>query len=259
MGTDRHPTVRRARPLTRASAESAVGAVARGARAVRNCSTVLAMDRVRVQHFSDVLCVWAYISQVRVEELLAAFGDKVILEYHFVDVFGDRAQLEAKWRDRGGLAAYSKHVKDVVAQFDHIDVHPDVWTVTAPRTSMSCHIFLRAVGLLDDPEALPRAAWEMRRAFFRDCRDVSSRQAQLEIAEQLDLDRAAIEVHLSNGLACAALSGDLRIAREHAVKVSPTFVLNEGRQRLAGNVGYKVIEANLRELLANPGERASWC
>ncbi len=28
---------------------------------------------------------------------------------------------------------------------------------------------------------------------------------------------------------------------------------------LFGDVGYKVIEANIEELLANPGERASWC
>lgn len=34
--------------------------------------------------------------------------------------------------------------------------------------------------------------------------------------------------------------------------VSPTLIFNEGRQRLNGNVGYRVIEANIRELRHNP-------
>ena len=44
------------------------------------------------------------------------------------------------------------------------------------------------------------------------------------------------------------------------IEGSPTFVLNEGRQKLYGNVGYRVIEANIRELLRTPtaGEM-SWC
>lgn len=43
--------------------------------------------------------------------------------------------------------------------------------------------------------------------------------------------------------------------------VSSTLIFNEGRQRLNGNVGYRVIEANIRELLHNlpeeqPGVRS---
>jgi predicted DsbA family dithiol-disulfide isomerase len=41
---------------------------------------------------------------------------------------------------------------------------------------------------------------------------------------------------------------------------SPTIVLNEGRQKLYGNVGYGVIEANIKELLKSPDAgAASWC
>jgi hypothetical protein len=43
------------------------------------------------------------------------------------------------------------------------------------------------------------------------------------------------------------------------VDVSPTFVFNDGRQRLNGNVGYRVIEANVRELLRAPEAGRSWC
>jgi hypothetical protein len=34
---------------------------------------------------------------------------------------------------------------------------------------------------------------------------------------------------------------------------------NEGRQRLNGNVGYRVLEANIRELLNHPAGEQSWC
>jgi predicted DsbA family dithiol-disulfide isomerase len=217
------------------------------------------MTTVRVQHFSDVLCVWAYVGQVRVDQLLTSFGDQVAVDYHFLDVFGDLANVESKWRDRGGLAAYCEHVKKVVERFEHVDVHDDVWKTTPPQTSMSCHLFLHAVGMLDEADALPRAAWAMREAFFRECRDISSRAVQCELAEQLGFDVAAIEANLASGRAHAALSADGRLAREQMVKMSPTFVFNDGRQRLAGNVGYRVVEANVRELLANPADEASWC
>ena len=47
----------------------------------------------------------------------------------------------------------------------------------------------------------------------------------------------------------------------HGVQGSPTFVFNEGRQMLYGNVGYRIIEANLRELLSRPSAEGmpSWC
>jgi len=55
------------------------------------------------------------------------------------------------------------------------------------------------------------------------------------------------------------LSKDFDLIKEHTVTVSPTLIFNEGRQRLNGNVGYRVIEANIRELLHNPTEEQSWC
>ena len=44
------------------------------------------------------------------------------------------------------------------------------------------------------------------------------------------------------------------------IEGSPSFVLNEGRQKLYGNVGFRIIEANIQELLRAPGgDQASWC
>ena len=64
---------------------------------------------------------------------------------------------------------------------------------------------------------------------------------------------------LESGRAHAELDHDARLQRDYAVQVSPSLVLNEGRQHLNGNVGYRVIEANVRELLHKPADEMSWC
>jgi hypothetical protein len=35
--------------------------------------------------------------------------------------------------------------------------------------------------------------------------------------------------------------------------------MNDGRQKLFGNVGYRLLEANVQELLRTPAGEASWC
>ena len=55
------------------------------------------------------------------------------------------------------------------------------------------------------------------------------------------------------------LSGDLDLARDNHVRASPTLLCNEGRQRLTGNVGYRVLVANVRELLQAPTGGQLWC
>jgi len=64
---------------------------------------------------------------------------------------------------------------------------------------------------------------------------------------------------IDNGEAFAERAHDMEVQRELDVAMSPAMVLNEGRQRFNGNVGYRVIEANIRELLHTPGVEASGC
>lgn len=37
------------------------------------------------------------------------------------------------------------------------------------------------------------------------------------------------------------------------------MTFNEGRQTLSRNVGYRVLEANIRELIERPAGQQSWC
>jgi predicted DsbA family dithiol-disulfide isomerase len=94
---------------------------------------------------------------------------------------------------------------------------------------------------------------------FKDLRDISDRKIQFEIAEKLALPIASLYSQIDSGEAYAQLSKDFDLLKEYSVTVSPTLIFNEGRQRLNGNVGYRVIEANIRELLNNPRDEQSWC
>lgn len=225
------------------------------------------MDKVKIQHFSDVLCVWAYVSQIRVDELKRQFGEQIEMDYHFVHVFGHAHQkLQAQWAQRGGAQAYGAHVKEVVAKFDHVPVHEEIWVRDTPRSSLPAHLFLCALKLLepaqagaDGSTAFERAAWTVREAFFRDLVDISRRHELMKIAEQLGLPVGDIEKILDTGAAHALLSEDIAMARDQSVRASPTLLFNEGRQVLTGNVGYRVIEANVRELLRTPVDQSSWC
>ena len=223
------------------------------------------MDSIRITHFSDTLCVWAYVSQVRVDELEKTFPGRVELDYRYFHVFGNVGRkIEAAWQDRGGLAGYNAHVREVVAKFGHVAVHEEAWVRNTPQSSMPSHLLLCAVRVLQsrgdvDSITLERTAWALRRAFFQACRDISRRDALLGIAEQLGLPLAALERALDTGAAHAALAEDLDLARQHTVQASPTMLFNEGRQRLTGNVGYRILEANIRELLDSPPGQQSWC
>jgi len=229
---------------------------------------------LRIDYFSDILCIWAYTAQIRVDELKRNFGERLALHYHFVPLFGDTAhRIGEGWAERGGFAGFGRHVIEVAERFEHAPVSANVWQACAPRSSCNAHLFLKAAQLLEQAgviDAAPRsefdgrslfeeANWRVRRAFFQDDRDIGQLDCLYEIAAGLDLPTEPIRQRLNDGQAMAALCRDIELCREHGVEGSPTYLLNEGRQKLYGNVGYRIIEANVQEILHQPGNQASWC
>ncbi len=221
------------------------------------------MQRIRITHFSDALCVWAYVSQIRIDELVRKFPDAVEIDIRYVHVFGNvPGKIETGWKDRGGVRGYGEHVREVAARFDHVTLHPEAWLRATPASSMPAHLLLCAVRLLDAERGsreLPRAAWALREAFFAHAADISRGDVLLGVCERLGLEVPAIEARIASGAAHAALSEDIDLARTQGVQASPTLLFNEGRQRLTGNVGYRIIEANIRELLESDPNQLSWC
>ena len=80
-----------------------------------------------------------------------------------------------------------------------------------------------------------------------------------DIAEELGLPSSRINDQLVNGAAMADLYEDFELQSAFHLEGSPSFLMNEGRQKLYGKVGYRVLDANVAELLNNPDSEASWC
>lgn len=224
------------------------------------------MSAVAVAYYSDVLCIWAYIAQARIDAVKDAFGADVRIDYRFCSVFGDaREKLGVAWRDRDGFAGYSRHVHAVAGRFPHIRVGADAWLTVQPASSASPHLFLAA--LRGAPAAATEPAsqfesvmWAFRRGFFEHGLDISRWDVQCDLAKPFGVDIDAVSASIADGTAFAALQGDYREAERIRIEGSPTVVLNEGRQKLFGNVGFRIIEANVREMLREPNQdQASWC
>lgn len=218
-----------------------------------------AAKKIPLVHYSDMLCVWAYVAQIRLDELRAQFHDTVEVRTAFCSVFGDaHGKLERGWRERGGVAGYRAHVAEVVGRFDHVALSADAWRAAVPTGSGPAHALVKA-GELVAPGSSATLAWALRLAFFKDGRDISREAVLLEVASEAGLDVDAVRARLADGSALALVLRDYEEAAAEHVRGSPTFVLNEKRQTLYGNVGYKILEANVLELLRESGESASWC
>ncbi len=108
-------------------------------------------DPINIDYYSDVLCVWAWIAQARLDELESQWQGQVSVSHHYVDIFGDcHRKIPATWGEQDGFDRFARHVHDSAAPFDAADVHPDIWTSTRPRSSAQAHLVLRATAIEHD-------------------------------------------------------------------------------------------------------------
>lgn len=99
-----------------------------------------------------------------------------------------------------------------------------------------------------------------RDEFFSQGKDIYRRCVQDEVAQQLSLPLKRIHELIDSSQAHAALHADDVAKYQYKIPGSPTLVLNEGRQLLYGNVGYRILDTNVRKLLHNPDHGdAFWC
>jgi len=221
--------------------------------------------KLEVHYWTDILCVWAYVGQVRANALAKNFSTEITLENLYFPVFGAAiGKLDIMWANKGGRVAYNQHVREIVARFGHLPVTDDIWLADAPSSSLPAHLYICAAQWLEQqgelaPGSGTNLAWQLRSTFFSGGVDVSRRPHILAIAEQHDIVPAKLERAVASGAAFARLAEQTASAADAGIKVSPTFSFNEGRQRLSGNVGYRIIEANIREVVEPPALLQAWC
>jgi len=216
-------------------------------------------QNLSLTYYSDILCVWAYISQARIDEVSARFANEVQIDYRFCSVFGDtNHKIGTGWASRGGYAGFGNHLHEVISGFDHIKLHPDIWQHCRPLSSTPAHLMLKAVQRVDN--SLCRAVLqELRSAFFERCLDIGTFPVLNAALEVVGVSVREVQKVIDSGMAHADLEADRRDQQNLLVQGSPTILLNEGRQKLTGNISYRVIEANIHELLcSHTVGTASW-
>lgn len=223
------------------------------------------MAKITLDYFTDTLCIWAYVAQVRLDELRQQFGDDIEIREHFITLFGNTNKRIAQgWADRGGFEGFNKHVQHVAEGFPHLQIHPDLWKQNQPKSSASSHLFLKAAQNLVQEETLDnelftQLIWRVRCAFFEQAQDISNMKNLFTIASSLGINGDQIQEKIDDGSAIADLCADNELREQYKLEGSPTYILNNGRQKLYGNVGYRILEANIQELLERPQGIASWC
>ena len=128
-----------------------------------------------------------------------------------------------------------------------------------PNSSLTAHLVLKAIDIVAGEKQVDAMSSLIRQHFFTEAADIGNLNVLLEMSSELGIQSGELHSVVQNGQAMAALSADLRSAKDSSIKGSPSWVLNSGRQILYGNVGYRILNANIEELIKNPAGEASWC
>ncbi len=214
----------------------------------------------QVEYYSDLLCVWAWIAQPRLEEVLVDWQTRVSLQPRCIDVFGDaHEKIRSKWGREDGFERFANHLHEAAAGHPHARLHDGLWRTVRPTSSLPGHLHLKAAEAIASPAQALAYAAALREAFFVNGEDIARGDVLVRVARDKGLDAAGLQAEIDSGRAQAALAADLHQARSERIAGSPTWVMNGGRQVLYGNVGYRIIRANLEALLREDPGGASWC
>ncbi len=213
-----------------------------------------------IEYYTDILCVWAWIAQRRIDELKKELQNQIEFQYCFVDVFGDvPAKIDAQWKEKGGYEGFAEHVQKSAAVFEYAYINDKVWREIRPTTSANAHLMLKAIEAIYGMGQCINMALNFRKAFFVDAQNIGDLEVLFGLVEANGLNQKLIIKSINDGTAMAALMHDYQKSYQQGIKGSPSFVIDGGRQTLYGNVGYRVLLANVEELLKKPNDEASWC
>ncbi len=213
-----------------------------------------------IDYYTDILCVWAWIAQRRIDELIHELGSKIEIRYRYVDIFGDvPTKIDTQWKTKGGYVGFSDHVKKSASIFEDAPINSKIWTDVKPITSANAHLALKAVEIVYGKTKSIDITLKFRQAFFVNAEDVGNLEVLCDVVKASGLDQDKVKTCIHEGSAMAALMHDYQVSKKQSIKGSPSYVIDGGRQTLFGNVGYRVLLANIEELLKNPVDEASWC
>lgn len=173
-------------------------------------------ERVRVEVWSDYVCPFCYLEQPDLRELCERYGDSVEVTWRAYELRPDPVPtldpdgeyLHNTWN----AAVYP------MAEALGIEVHlPPV----QPRSRQALELaeYARERG------RFPEVHDALFAAFFRDGRDIGSREVLLEVAESAGLDREGVGADLDESRYTERVIRDQELARRLGVASVPTMLV----------------------------------
>jgi predicted DsbA family dithiol-disulfide isomerase len=216
-------------------------------------------------YWTDPLCIWAYVAQSKLVSIVRSSPQPLLPLHRIVCVFGDiEERFETGVWSKTGRQGRAEKTREIAESFGIDNVSGQVWVDDTPSSSWAPAMAIKAVfaaeraGEIEEGRA---AAYQfgVRRAFFEEDRNVAKREVQLELAEHFSVPRASLERRFEDGSAVAAVARDQDERRALGVRGSPTYVFDDAREMLYGNVPLALIEATVTALCEDGAPGRSPC
>lgn len=195
------------------------------------------------------------MAQPKLEAVLDKHGALLSPRYRVVPVFGSipRRFATGSWAERGPEGR-AEATRRVAQQHGVDDVDGACWLEDRPTSSWSPGAAVCSVlGMVEDGtialKVAERYQWRMRQRFFVENQNIARRSIQLELAEEVDVPRQALERRLDDGTGLSMLWEDHARRESLGLRGSPTFVFDGGRAMLYGNFSEAVLNATVEELV----------
>ena len=196
---------------------------------------------IKIDYYTDVLCIWAWIVQERIIKLYKKFGKNIEIHYHYINIFGKiTSKSGEEWGER---------VLEVASKFENIQVNEKLRLELKPTTSANAHLILKAVELISSKQKFLDFDLIIRKAFFKDAIDISDLSSLIKLANDHNINNSDLNKVINSGQAIAELMIDYKNEKKLNIKGSPTWILDNGRQVLYGNVSFPILEANILYLI----------
>jgi predicted DsbA family dithiol-disulfide isomerase len=157
------------------------------------------MKTVALTCFTDVICVWAWIGELRLAELRRTHGEAVAVTQRFCNVFGATAlKIQTTWGATGGYEGFAGHLAHVMEGFPELTASPDLWRTVRPASSLPAHLALKAVQAQAAERARRPHAVDARRQHdhvAEEGRDLAVDRMAVELDRRADLGKAALAQH----------------------------------------------------------------
>lgn len=216
-------------------------------------------------YWSDPLCVWALVAQTKLDRILAEVGDRLTIDYRIVPVFGSLAwRFEHGPWAKEGIEGRVTATRRIAEQGGRSDVSGECWRTATPSSSWAPAAAIKAVFALAREGSVARDSGPtyqrtLRERFFVRDANIALRHVQLEVAEELGLQRGPIEARLDDGSALAAVCEDQAEKERLHIQGSPTYVFDGGRAMLYGNFDFGILHGTIEELLRGVDPGCSAC